>query len=110
MPYNSKYWPQLADFGSLNGCINDLSARGFKSEIKTPAPAPPGPSAELIERQKDIERREAEAARKEEERKRRAAGAAAAEIAGKETKRLQGQFRSRARQKPGRAGTTGLRF
>lgn len=107
MPHDSKHWPQLADFGALNGVITDLSARGLETKQTLPPPPPPKPSKALLKQQQELEEREARLAAQEEERKRQAAGAAQAEFAGRETARLQGQFRS-----PGGQGgrRTGLRI
>ena len=106
---NSKHWPRIADFGTCDLSI-PFNARGIKTKQAVPPPPPPAASDELLAKQKELEEREAAAKRAEEERKRLAAGAAAAEIAAGESEALQGQFRTRQRQRPGREGGTGLRF
>ncbi len=107
---NSKHWPRIADFSTCDASI-PFNAKGLKTKQALPPPAPPAASDELLAEQKELEKREAEALRAEEERKRLAAGAVAAEIAAGEAEELQGQFRTRQRQRPGRtSGGTGLRF
>ncbi len=105
---NSKHWPRIADFGQCNNSV-PWDARGLGGKQTLPPPPPPPVSEDLVKAQKEQEKREAALAAAEEAGKRSREGAAQGAFAGRESQRLQGQFRSSRRQLPGRGGT-GLRL
>lgn len=110
--HNSKHWPRIGFPEGMSASNIPWDAHFFGSKQVLPPPSPPAADPALIEREKDLEKREADADRLEAERKKNAAGAAAAELASKSNAQLQGQFRSPSRRRAGRdeEAQTGLRI
>ncbi len=109
---NSKHWPRIGFPKGMCDANLPWDARFFGTKQQLPADAPPAASDELIARQKELEKREADAERLEKERKKQIAAAGAAELAAGESAKLQSQFRSAGRQRAGRpeGPATGLRL
>ncbi len=105
---NSKHWPRIADFGQCGNSV-PWDARGLQSKQTLAAPPPPPVSEELQKAQREQEKREAALAAAEDSAKRQREGAAQGAFAGRESARLQGQFRASSQQQAGRSGT-GLRL
>ncbi len=112
--HNSKHWSRIGFPEGMSDANVPWDARFFSGPKQAlPPPSPPAADPELIEREKELEKREAQAALAEAERKKNEAGTAAAELNAKSAGQLQGQFRSPGRRRAGRdegGGQTGLRL